>query len=201
MSTNPPLPNPTGPIEYIPVVMIRPNLRHVPRYALPAGFRFRMYRPGDREAWLGIWQAAEKATGLSTISGGTFDSNFGSDLPAMERRCFFIVSPDGQDIGTTTAWYDYRYADKHWGRVHWVAILPQFQGRGLAKPLMTVILEHMRRLGHRRAILGTQTPRLAAIKTYLNFGFEPDMTTRDADKAWRLVARHLPHPALGGIGL
>jgi hypothetical protein len=41
-----------------------------------------------------------------------------------------------------------------------------------------------------------------AIKTYLDYGFVPDMDWGDlaeAVRAWRLVRDHLHHPALDGI--
>lgn len=184
-------------MEFIQVVMVRPDLADLPQHELPAGYALRLYRPGDKRSWLRIQRRAER---FLDITGKTFDANFGDDLPAMEKRSFFLVSPDGRDIGTTTAWYDRNYAGKAWGRVHWVAIVPEFQGRGLAKPMLSAVMNRMKALGHRRAVLGTQTPRLPAIKVYLDFGFRPDMTTADADRAWRLVRERLPHPALKRLG-
>ncbi len=183
-------------IEYLPLLMFRENLRAIPQYSLPAGYSARMFRPDDRKAWLRIWRAAER---YEKITPKTFDGNFGSDLPAMERRCLFLVAPGGQDVGTITAWYERRYKGNRWGRIHWVAIVPQLQGRGLAKPMLAAGMNLMRSLRHRRAILDTQTTRIAAIKTYLDFGFVPELSRPDARRAWRLVRSHLPHPKLKGL--
>jgi len=183
-------------IEYIPIVMIRPNLADIPQCPLPAGYRMRLFRPGDRETWLAVEQASEV---FISIAGQTFDDNFGHDLPAMEKRSFFLVAPDGSDVGTITAWYDRNYRGLPWGRIHWVAIRPEHRGKGLSKAIMAVAMNRLWSLGHRRAVLGTQTPRLPAIRTYLNFGFVPDMRTKDAQRAWSLVARHISHPAMKGL--
>ncbi|NLF31535.1 MAG: GNAT family N-acetyltransferase [Planctomycetes bacterium] len=180
-------------MEYLPIMMVRPTLDGIPEHPLPDGYSIRPYVDGDKQAWVSLWQAAEP---FLTITPETFDVEFGEDLPAMEKRCLFLVAPDGGDVGTATAWYTRKYQGKAWGRVHWVAILPAYQGRGLAKPLMSAVLKRMRALGHRRAVLQTQTPRLAAIRTYLDFGFRPDMTAENAEHAWDVVRSALKHEAL-----
>lgn len=183
-------------MEYIAVAMTRDDLDAIPEHPLPGGYALRPYVEGDRDTWVSIWQACEP---FLTITPETFDHEFGSDLPAMDRRCTFLAGPDGDDVGTITSWYERSHRGKAWGRIHWVAVVPDHQGQGLAKPMMTAAMKRMRALGHRRALLGTQIPRLAAIKTYLDFGFRPDMTTDDADRAWKLVQDALGHPALGDI--
>lgn len=183
-------------VEYISVVMLRENLKDIPQYPLPEGYRMRTYRRGDRKTWLAVLKASEP---FVKITGKTFNDNFGSDLPAMFKRCYFLVAPDGQDTGTITVWYEPDYARRPWGRIHWVAIVPEHQRRGLSKPMMTVAMNRLRSLGHRRAMLTTQTPRLAAIKTYLDFGFVPVITPTNAARAWKLVDRALRHPVLDAI--
>ncbi len=183
-------------MEYIQIVMIREHLDAFPRFALPDGFAMRAFGPGDRETWVDLHLAAELYV---TVSGELFDREFGHDLPAMPRRCCFLLSPTHRDIGTITGWYDRSYRGRRWGRIHWVAIVPGFQGRGLSKPMMTFAMDRLRSLGHRRAMLTTQPQRLAAIRTYLNFGFSPDMTAPDAQRGWTLVRRRLAHPALDRI--
>lgn len=182
-----------GKVEYIRLVMLRDDLAGIPEHPLPDGFSMRRFGDGDRATWLRIEKAAEPYV---NISDKTFDREFSGDLPAMGRRSRFLVAPDGRDIGTITCWYDRSYAGKRWGRIHWVAIVPEFQGRGLAKCMMTAAMKHLRSLGHRRGILETQTPRIAAIKVYLDFGFKPDMTAKDAHRAWTLLREKLSHPAL-----
>jgi hypothetical protein len=49
---------------------------------------------------------------------------------------------------------------------------------------------------HERAVLGTQTKRLRAIRLYLDFGFLPDLEAPGAVQAWREVSEQLHHPAL-----
>ncbi len=152
----------------------------------------RLYRPGDKDAWVLIQRIADSRPNAGEI----FERAFGADLSAMERRCYFLVAPDAHDVGTITAWYDRYYRGRRWGLIHWVAILPEHRRKGLSKPMMTTAMNCLRGLGHRRALLRTATPRIPALKVYLDFGFVPDMTCKDADRGWEIVREALPHPLL-----
>ena len=180
-------------MEYIQVFMIRLDLEDIPQFSLPEGFFMRKFIDGGRATWVKVQQRSEI---YEKITFRTFDDNFGQDLPGMLKRSYFLVSPAGEDIGTITAWYDKSYAKKRWGRIHWVTIVPEFRGMGLCKPMLTFAMNRLRELGHRRAILATQTPRIAAVKCYLDFGFVPDMRAADAKRGWSLIRKKLTHPVL-----
>ena len=81
-----------------------------------------------------------------------------------------------------------------WGRVHWVAIRPEFQGRGLAKPLISASLRIIEQLGHDKVYLSTATPRLPAINLYLSQGFLPERHSEEDIVAWEEVARWIKLP-------
>ena len=83
------------------------------------------------------------------------------------------------------------YKGLAWGRIHWVAIVPEFQGRGLAKPLLTAVMNRMVELGHQRARLATATQRLPAINLYLKFGFLPDPRNEEELSAWEEIRQIL----------
>ena len=82
--------------------------------------------------------------------------------------------------------------------VHWVAVRPAYQGRGLGKAMLSFTLNQLAQW-HDRAFLGTQTKRLAAIWLYLSFGFVPDLEQPGAIEAWRTVKEQLHHPVLDAL--
>ena len=180
-------------MEYLPVTMLREDLENIPRFDLPPGYSVRKYRAGDRATWVRIWQESEQHL---TINDDTFESQFAFDMPGFEKRGRFLVAPDGQDVGTATAWYNRRYRGRSWAMAHWVAIVPAHRGKGLCKSLLTAVVTDMRSMRHKRVMLGTQTVRLAAIKSYLDFGFVPDMSADGARHAWGMVASEISHPIL-----
>jgi len=168
----------------LPITMSRANLDDVPEFALPGGFSLRWYQPGDEAHWLRIHLTADRH---NEITQELFERQFGRDKKRLGVRQCYLLSSTDHVIGTGTAWFDHHFQGCRWGRVHWVAIVPEFQGRGLAKPLMMTICRRLRELGHKRAYLSTSTARSAAIGLYLRFGFEPMIQSDESAAVWRAL--------------
>ena len=152
------------------LIMIRDNLDQIPAYALPPGNYLRAYQAGDEETWVTIQSAADV---YNEITLDLFVREFGQDHALLAARQLYLCTSDHRPIGTAAAWFDDNYEGQKFGLVHWVAILPEHQGLGLAKPLMTAVCQRLRKLGHDRAYLTTSTARIPAINLYLKFGFRP----------------------------
>ena len=173
-------------------LMVRRSLAGIPEFALPAGYSFRRFRPGDGALWTDIQRDAEPYFG---IGDALFDSQFGDHLDSMPHRSIFVVDEKGAAVATATAWWRADRLGPDAGCVHWVAVRRTHQGRGIARPLVAEVLRILAAV-HGRAVLETSTERLGAIKVYLDLGFEPDTEAPEAELAWREVAARLPHPAL-----
>ncbi|HOM82480.1 MAG TPA: GNAT family N-acetyltransferase [Armatimonadota bacterium] len=181
-------------MERIPVIMIRADLEGLPSFPLPAGYRIRCYRQGEESHWAEVESAAGEFQS-SERALARFLEEFGGALAEMEERCFFLETDAGRVIGTATAWYHPNFRGARYGRLHWVAVHPEFQGRKLAKPLVGAAMHRLAEL-HTRAYLTTQTTSWKAVKIYLDFGFVPLMETPRCEEAWRLLAEITGHPAL-----
>jgi GNAT superfamily N-acetyltransferase len=166
--------------------MERPTLDDIPDYPLPPGCHIQWYRPGDEETWISIHDRAEDYV---QVDRSVYDREFGRDIEAIRRRQCFLFTPDGTPVGTATAWYNDDYFGQRYGRVHWVAVVPEHQGQGLSKLLLSAVLSRMVELGHDRAYLRTSTARLAAINLYARFGFVPSLRTPEDHAVWRELAR------------
>ncbi|MCZ6679481.1 MAG: GNAT family N-acetyltransferase [Candidatus Poribacteria bacterium] len=178
------------------VRMIREHMNDIPEIPFPAGFGIRNYRPGEGHIWTRIQRRAEP---FFEIEDGLFNREFCRDFQAMEDRSFFVVTDDGEAVGTITAWWQPNWRGGEWGQIHWVAIHPDYQGRGLSKPAMTVAMKRLKQ-SHERCFLGTSTGRIAAIKVYLDFGFCPDLESENSQEAWTAVASVLDRPILKACG-
>ena len=179
-------------MENLVVYMIRRRLADIPQHPMPAGYFTKLYRPGDETAWVSINRAADKFNDISLVM---FGKQFNDDVESLKSRCFFLCEEGGREIGTASAWYDLNYHGRDFGRVHWVAILPEYQRKGLAKPMMTVVMNRMAEI-HDRAYLTTGTARIPAVKVYLDFGFVPDIWHEDDARRWAIVGTRLDHPVL-----
>ena len=173
------------------VNMLREDLDDIPTYLLPRGYSARWYQPGDEELWVQVESQAEKAL---TINLKTFVKEFGSYPERLPERQCFLCDPQGTAIGTATAWFDDDYRGLPHGRLHWVAIVPEKQGLGLSKPLLTVVCRRLRDLDHQRGHLLTSTTRIPAINLYLKFGFVPEINTAADLQVWRDLQPDLREP-------
>ncbi len=146
-----------------------------------------------------IWSGADD---YETYDFDRFKEEFASDLSSMEKRCLFLVSPDGQDIGTATAWVEedwFQEAPRLWARLHWIAIVPEFQGRGLAKPMLSAVMNLSKGFAFARALLYTESVRLPAIELCLDFGFVPNLSYPEGESAWALISAAMEYPRLQSL--
>lgn len=148
--------------------MVREDLENIPSYRLPAGYSFRYYHPGDEETWIAL-QAPFYPPGAITLD--VFRKYFGSDAGLLAERQGYLLDSAGRPIGAITAWVYDGFRGPEYGRIHWVCIAKEYQGRGLSKPLLTLACLRLRELGHTKAYLTTDRLRPVAVRLYRQFGF------------------------------
>lgn len=187
-------------MESLPVLMVNYNLQKPEPLPLPPGFRFRMFRRGEERLWAEIETAADEFPDLQSALS-RFQKEFGPHLDEMEQRCIFLTYQE-RVIGTATAWFRSEESLKKYavdtlpeGRLHWVAIHPDFQGRRLARPLVVQVIRLLSSY-YDSAYLSSRTKSFKAIKIYLDYGFVPVMTAPRAKEAWGLLAQLIQHPLL-----
>lgn len=175
-------------VEHIEFVMVRDDLNGIPDAELPDGFRIRPFRPGDERHWAEIEMQAGEFTTIDRALT-YFAGEFGPHPDELRERMLLLESDTEGPIGTTSAWFG-EHAGRTLGRIHWVAVIPAFHGRGLSKPLlaaaMRILAQH-----HHSAFLTTQTTSWRAVGLYVQFGFRPLLGTPDAERAWAIVEQRL----------
>lgn len=186
-------------MKHISVTMIRPHLRELPDFVLPPGFRMRRFAEGDEA----VWAEVAAASGLFTTrreAEARFAKEFGNATEQLKDRCFFVVDERGEAVGTAMAWYNASFCGECYGRIHWVGVRAEFQGRKLAKPLLSSALKRLA-AEYEKAYLTSQTGSYKAIRMYLDFGFVPWMETPNSKEAWELLRSLTGHPALERLSL
>lgn len=149
--------------------MIRPTLGRIPRVALPPGYRLRAYRPGDAAVWVRIQREADR---YNAVTLATFRREFRGSEALRARRILFALDASGCPVGTIAAWFGAAGPTGAEGVLHWLAVRPSEQGKGLGRALTLAVLRRLARF-HRFATLETDARRHAAIRLYASVGFRP----------------------------
>lgn len=181
--------------------MVRHDFDAISRIELPSGYAFRAYRAGDDAIWTEIQRASDP---FNIIGDDLFEQQYGSARDELPHRMWFVVGAEGEAVATISSWWEHgpdQPDDR--GRIHWVAVRPDHQRRGISKPMMTKALTEMARY-HDRAMLDTSSGRPWAVKVYLDFGFHPepaDLADPTRLQAWHNVQNILDHPSLRTLPL
>ena len=150
------------------MVMVCDPIGALPNAPLPAGYRMRLMGEADVSAWLAAQRAAEP---YFAIADDLFERAFGSDLKAAWERCYVIETVAGEAAGVISAWWSDDFRGGRWGRLHWLAVVPRHQRKGLARAASVRVLQRLKgEFG--RAYLVTQSKRAGAIRLYQSLGFE-----------------------------
>jgi len=175
-------------VKNAPVKMILCDMDGIPAYPLPDNYSIRPYKPGDEASWVELQSCADK---FNKIDIELFRKSFGYDENILSQRMLFLLSPDKKIIGTAAAWFDNNYHGEKYGRIHWVAIHPDYQGKGLSKPLLSMVCQKLIQLGHDKCYLTTSSARIPAIKLYLKFGFEAEIINQKDENVWKDIKKAL----------
>jgi len=145
-------------------------------------YDLRLFRPGDENAWITI---------LNTGDFGVWDHSRLRRMLAGERaplplEGIYFITKNNQPVGTTCVFL-HTSARGATPELGWVAVLPSQRGLGLGLSLCQAALCFVRDRGYSYMFLKTEDFRLAAIKTYLRLGFEPELTDPSHMLRWQAL--------------
>lgn len=170
--------------------MTRTDLNNIPKHSLPEGFTLRLFQAGEQAEWARVETAAGEFENEEKAME-RFNQEFAAHLDEFAKRCLFLENEAGEIIGTTTAWYGAEEdGDEVIGRIHWVSIIPEYQGKGLAKPLLTGAMKIMAKY-HTEAYLSSRTISYKALNMYMQYGFKPLVQDAEDEEAWGIVEKKL----------
>lgn len=182
-------------IPYYKLRLYRENFLNLPEMVLPDGYHFEFYHPGDKEAWIEI-ETSSKECGTYEDACKAWDTYFLPWEHELSQRMLFVVNESGMKVGTASAYFDIHGLDpKNSGRLHWVAIHRDYQGKGLSRALLSEVMKVMRTLNVSCAFCNTSSRNWVACKLYLDLGFVP-YQLQESVTGWRIIKTLTNHPAL-----
>ena len=184
-------------LKYVDLYLVNNDLDTIKEYKLPDGYRFVLFNDGDELDWVNIEMSSRE---FLTFEEGmdAFNNYYGNYYDDLKKCCLFIENEQGEKIATSTAFYLEKLLDDITGNVHWVSIKKEYQGKHLSKPLISETLKLMRRLGHKKTLLHTQTHTWLAVKVYLDMGFEP-YKMEEHYLGWQIIKKLTNHEKLSSV--
>ncbi|MCE5259733.1 MAG: GNAT family N-acetyltransferase [Chloroflexi bacterium] len=158
-------------LPYYRVILKRQPGAPLPEMRLPAGYRIVHFQAGDEQAWAEIEHSVDE---FESVANALiyFRRDYLPYLKELERRTLFIETEAGLKVGTFTAWWNYTGVRRH-PFMHWVAVRPEYQHRGLGKALVAEGVRLMVAIeGDCAMYIPTQTWSYKAIRIYRWAGFE-----------------------------
>jgi ribosomal protein S18 acetylase RimI-like enzyme len=112
-------------------------------------------------------QTRENAISAATLASlGITAGSWANDIETG-RLPGYVCTDDDRIIG-------YCFGDKHTGEIVVLAVLPQYEGRGIGKALLLQVVEDLRSLGYRRLFLGCSSdPSHRSHGFYRRLGWRP----------------------------
>ena len=158
-------------IPYYPISMIKTDTRNYPCFSLPEGYSFTLYQEGDEKEWSRL--ECELGQFENTDEGiEVFKKEFlvGHNLDAKER-VLFVRDNNGEIVATAALWNGI-YLGVERDRVHWIAVSDKCAGKGIAKAMLSKIIDMYNELNKEGYLyLWTGTWNYPAIAIYRKFGF------------------------------
>lgn len=161
-------------LPYYGVIMVKTDTNIYPNFPLPEGFTLCGYQPGFEQFWADIMLATQQTDSLAE-GLAIFQKDFLPRKDLLASQCLFVLDSAGKAVATASLWHGHHFGVEL-PRIHWVAVSPEAEGKGLAKALLSRLCGIYNELGyHDFLYLGSQTWSYHAIHLYTTFGFHPYM--------------------------
>ncbi|KAK8799729.1 hypothetical protein WA158_006277 [Blastocystis sp. Blastoise] len=153
-------------------------------YDIPDGFEFRFYKEGDEKYWSYIqWKSGQFAS--NDEAKKSFEDTFGSVKSLLSDRMVFAINEKGNTVGTVTAW-EGTGIDKDHGCLYRLAVLPEYQNKGIGQALISYILPMLKEK-YEHVFLTTIFRNWLAVSIFFKVGFVPRIGTQDDRDVWTAV--------------
>ncbi|MCL6509262.1 MAG: GNAT family N-acetyltransferase [Anaerolineae bacterium] len=159
------------------------------------GYGLRTFRPGDEDDWLALLRTEE----AWEWDRARLDWMLAGGRGFMPPSGIFFATKDDRPVAAACT---FLYPDEAppAGELGWVITHPGHRRRGLALQVCRAVLGYIRNSGYSYAFLKTEDFRTAAVKMYLQIGFEPEMVHPGHPAWWAALHQSLANEAREGAG-
>ena len=153
----------------------------LPKIALPEGYLLCTYLDRGADDWI----SALNATGqLGEWNQESARAWLEGERQIIPEGTFFILF---EDTPAATACTVTPTGTKARPEIGWISVSPGHQGKHLGYQVTLAGLRFLAEQGYTETYLHTDDWRLPALKTYLNLGFEPEITHESHPEKWEKI--------------
>lgn len=131
--------------------------------SLPDGFHFRYCRKNELESWKLLCLEDPRYIDFLT---DYYQKVYAHREDEFFRRCLFACNENDTPIGTCFLWNAYGKINT----LHWFRVLPEYEGKGIGRALLTRVLRPLAQQDL-PVFIHTHPSSFRAIKLYTDFGF------------------------------
>ncbi len=180
-------------------LLLKIDLKNLPKYDLPKGYSFAFYQDGDEKYWKEIEVSSQDCFDEEEAQHA-WNEYYQSHKNELYNRLIFVINNQTKEkVATATSYYNTWTNDRKEAYLHWVAVKKEYQGKKLSKPLISFAFQQLILLGYQQAFISTQTTSWLAAKIYLDFQAYPFDLEKELRGFQVLKAIIGKHPMLNKI--
>jgi ribosomal protein S18 acetylase RimI-like enzyme len=172
----------TGPAA---LSMLLPDLSAVPPIRIPPGYYSASLSPGHEIDYARVMSRSLVAEADANWFSRTFN-----DDPAYNPDNLLLIYEDTTPVAAAAAWQKPSEAKKT-GLVYMLGVDRDYQGRGLGRIMLLLVLHRLKDRGFHKVLAITEDFRLPVISLYLSLGFKPQYRNRLDALRWKKALRRV----------
>jgi ribosomal protein S18 acetylase RimI-like enzyme len=168
------------------ISLLLSDLSAIPPIRIPPGYHSATLSPGHEMDYVRVMRQSLAAEADMEWFCRTF-----SDAPDYTADNLLLIYKDTRPIAAAAAWQALSEGKKT-GLVHMLGVDRNYQGRGLGRVMLLLVLHRLKERGFHSVIAAAEDVRIPAISLYLSLGFKPHYRNRLDELRWRKVLSRIP---------
>lgn len=163
------------------ISLLLSDLSAIPPIRIPPGYHSATLSPGHEMDFVQVMRRSLAAEADMAWFCRTF-----SDDPDYTADNLLLIYEDTKPVAAAAAWQVLSGAKKT-GLVHMLGVDRNYQGRGLGRVMLLLVLHRLKERGFHSVIAAAEDVRIPAISLYLSLGFKPQYRNRMDELRWKRV--------------
>ena len=159
---------------------------NIPTAVFPKGYDFKPITRDNGYIWEKVMDDA-----FGNYKAGDFEFVMVDNYAYLPERVYVLFDENKNPCGTASAWSQPWLWGEDSGYIIFVGVIPSHRGKGLATQMVLHLCQVIKKRGQHLVMLDVDSNNLPAIKSYINAGFLPHLTTVEEKDIWNHIFMQL----------